>query len=38
MVGGKAKAVTAFIVDVDTPGLESFYRCRFMVARALTQS
>jgi len=31
MVGGKErKQITAFIVDVDTPGLEIAYRCRFM--------
>src|SRR5205814_4233965 len=30
MVGGKErKQITAFIVDVDTPGLEIAYRCRF---------
>src|SRR5206468_6219470 len=29
MVGGKErKQITAFIVDVDTPGLEIIYRCR----------
>src|SRR6266542_3648231 len=27
--------ITAFIVDVDTPGLEVTYRCRFMGLRAL---
>jgi alkylation response protein AidB-like acyl-CoA dehydrogenase len=36
MVGGKErKQITAFIVDVDTPGLEITYRCRFMGLRAL---
>ena len=36
MVGGKErKEITAFIVDVDTPGLEIIYRCRFMGLRAL---
>ncbi len=36
MVGGKErKQITAFIVDVDTPGLEIAYRCRFMGLRAL---
>ena len=31
MVGGKErKQITAFIVDVETPGLEIAYRCRFM--------
>src|SRR5215813_11800784 len=36
MVGGKQrKQITAFIVDVDTPGLEIAYRCRFMGLRAL---
>src|SRR5882762_4663786 len=36
MVGGKErKQITAFIVDVDTPGLEIVYRCRFMGLRAL---
>jgi alkylation response protein AidB-like acyl-CoA dehydrogenase len=36
MVGGKErKQITAFIVDVDTPGLEIIYRCRFMGLRAL---
>src|SRR5438445_1895278 len=29
------KKITAFIVDVDTPGLEITYRCRFMGLRAL---
>ena len=34
--GGKErKQITAFIVDVDTPGLEIAYRCRFMGLRAL---
>src|SRR4029078_5761288 len=36
MVGGKErKQITAFIVAVDTPGLEIIYRCRFMGLRAL---
>jgi hypothetical protein len=36
MVGEKErKQITAFIVDVDTPGLEIIYRCRFMGLRAL---
>src|SRR3989441_8307370 len=36
MVGGKErKQITAFIVDVDSPGLEITYRCRFMGLRAL---
>src|SRR3954454_8640594 len=36
VVGGKErKQITAFIVDVDTPGLEIAYRCRFMGLRAL---
>src|SRR5213080_4132789 len=36
MVGGKErKQITAFIVDVNTPGLEIAYRCRFMGLRAL---
>ena len=36
MVNGKErKQITAFIVDVDTPGLEITYRCRFMGLRAL---
>src|SRR2546422_4269722 len=36
MAGGKErKQITAFIVDVDTPGLEIVYRCRFMGLRAL---
>src|SRR5437868_965498 len=36
MVGGEErKQITAFIVDVDTPGLEIAYRCRFMGLRAL---
>jgi alkylation response protein AidB-like acyl-CoA dehydrogenase len=36
MVGGKErKQITAFIVDVNTPGLEIVYRCRFMGLRAL---
>ncbi len=36
MVNGKErKQITAFIVDVDLPGLEIVYRCRFMGLRAL---
>ncbi len=36
IVGSKErKQITAFIVDVDTPGLEIAYRCRFMGLRAL---
>src|SRR5881394_3627023 len=36
MVGGKErKQITAFIVDVNTPGLRIAYRCRFMGLRAL---
>src|SRR5437588_225134 len=36
MVNGKErKQISAFIVDVDTPGLEITYRCRFMGLRAL---
>src|SRR5499433_2177172 len=36
MIGGRErKQITAFIVDVDTPGLEIAYRCRFMGLRAL---
>ena len=36
MVNGRErKQITAFIVDVDTPGLEITYRCRFMGLRAL---
>ena len=36
MVKGKErKQITAFIVDVVTPGLEITYRCRFMGLRAL---
>src|SRR5213594_2755264 len=36
LVGRKErKQITAFIVDVDTPGLEITYRCRFMGLRAL---
>src|SRR5437588_8730349 len=36
MVNGKErKQITAFIVDVDTPGLKITYRCRFMGLRAL---
>ncbi|PYK89426.1 MAG: DNA polymerase II [Verrucomicrobia bacterium] len=36
MVNGKErKQITAFIVDVDSPGLEITYRCHFMGLRAL---
>ncbi|HEV2045065.1 MAG TPA: acyl-CoA dehydrogenase family protein [Chthoniobacterales bacterium] len=36
IVGGKErKQITAFVVDVDTPGLKIAYRCRFMGLRAL---
>ncbi len=36
MVNGKErKQITAFVVDVDTPGLEMPHRCRFMGLRAL---
>jgi hypothetical protein len=36
LVSGKErKQITAFIVDVDTPGLRIAYRCRFMGLRAL---
>src|SRR6266550_669860 len=36
IVGGKErKQITAFIVDVDSPGLEITYRCHFMGLRAL---
>src|SRR6266704_2956907 len=36
MVNGRErKQITAFIVDVDSPGLEIMYRCRFMGLRAL---
>jgi alkylation response protein AidB-like acyl-CoA dehydrogenase len=36
MVNGKErKQITAFVVDVATPGLEITYRCRFMGLRAL---
>ncbi len=36
MVNGKAKnQVTAFIVDMDTPGIEVAHRCHFMGLRAL---
>ena len=36
MVKGKErKQISAFIVDVDSPGLEITYRCRFMGLRAL---
>src|SRR3954449_13612725 len=36
MVNGRErKQITAFIVDVDTPGLEITYRCHFMGLRAL---
>src|SRR5437764_5342650 len=33
--GKERKQITAFIVDVDSPGLEITYRCHFMVLRAL---
>ena len=33
--GRERKQITAFIVEVDTPGLEITYRCRFMGLRAL---
>ena len=33
--GKERKQITAFIVDVDTPGLKIAYRCRFMGLRAL---
>ena len=33
--GKERKQISAFIVDVDTPGLEIAYRCRFMGLRAL---
>ena len=33
--GKERKQITAFIVDVDTPGLKIIYRCRFMGLRAL---
>src|SRR3954468_6487410 len=36
MVNGKErKQITAFVVDVNSPGLEITYRCRFMGLRAL---
>jgi alkylation response protein AidB-like acyl-CoA dehydrogenase len=36
MVNGESKSqVTAFIVDVDTPGVEIAHRCRFMGLKAL---
>ena len=36
MINGKErKQITAFIVDVDSPGVEITYRCRFMGLRAL---
>src|SRR5437879_4607221 len=36
MVGGKPKdQITAFIVEMDTPGVEVAHRCRFMGLRAL---
>jgi len=36
MLNGKErKQITAFIVDVDSPGVEIIYRCRFMGLRAL---
>src|SRR3954470_11731400 len=33
--GKERKQITAFIVDVDSPGLEITYRCRFIGLRAL---
>jgi len=33
--GKERKQISAFIVDVDSPGLEITYRCRFMGLRAL---
>src|SRR5256884_4076153 len=33
--GRERNTITAFIVDVDSPGLEITYRCRFMGLRAL---
>ncbi len=33
--GKERKQITAFVVDVDTPGLEITYRCHFMGLRAL---
>ena len=33
--GRERKQITAFIVDVDSPGLEITYRCHFMGLRAL---
>ena len=33
--GQERKQITAFIVDVDSPGLEITYRCQFMGLRAL---
>ena len=33
--GRERKQITAFIVDIDSPGLEITYRCRFMGLRAL---
>src|SRR5271157_3758893 len=36
MVNGKPKnQVTAFVVDMDTPGIEVTHRCRFMGLKAL---
>jgi alkylation response protein AidB-like acyl-CoA dehydrogenase len=36
MVDGKAKnQITAFVVDMDTPGIEITHRCRFMGLKAL---
>jgi alkylation response protein AidB-like acyl-CoA dehydrogenase len=36
MVGGKARnQITAFVVDMDTPGIEITHRCRFMGLKAL---
>ena len=33
--GKERKQITAFIVDVDSPGLEMPHRCHFMGLRAL---
>ena len=36
MVGGKPRnQITAFVVDMDTPGIEVTHRCRFMGLKAL---
>jgi alkylation response protein AidB-like acyl-CoA dehydrogenase len=36
MVNGKSKnQITAFVLDMDTPGVEVAYRCRFMGLKAL---